>query len=275
MRLARGIDTTLRVSDLLGDYERKRGRAMLHYNVLCEPVERFDNADRDPVRGEFDVEASQYVFKVPLEGFDPDWTLILGEFAYDTRASLDYLITALVRSTGKEVNERNQFPIYGIREDVGWTGMHDWWDRARLVSRQLQNTPPETRAALKPLQPFYGVPRTNPFNHPLWALRLLNNRDKHRRLNLLARSASVDFVDASGKPIFPTPPFPTRITKGDEGSAYVVTFRVTPASEYANMDMYLLAPQQVALDEPPELIGDLIETLAGINAFIDTRVPQR
>ena len=111
MRLARDIDTTRVVSDLLGDYERKRSRAMLHYNVLREQTERFANAHRDPVRGQLQADATKYVFKIPLEGFSRDWTLLLGEFAYNTRASLDYLITALVRSTGKKEHERNQFPI--------------------------------------------------------------------------------------------------------------------------------------------------------------------
>jgi len=114
------------------------------------------------------------------------------------------------------------------------------------------------------------MPRTNPLAHPLAVLALLSNRDKHRRLNLLARSASVDFVDAGGKPIFQAPPIPTRIAERHKGDTYTVTFNVS--SEYRGMDMYLLTTQQVALNEPPELIGDLIETLAGINQFIDGRV---
>ena len=37
------------------------------------------------------------------------------------------------------------------------------------------------------------------------------------------------------------------------------------------MDVYLLAAYDVALNEPPELIGDLIQTLAEINEFMDRR----
>jgi hypothetical protein len=62
----------------------------------------------------------------------------------------------------------------------------------------------------------------------------------------------------------------TRIDQRGEGDTYTVTFTVTP--EYANMDMYLLTSYQVALHEPPELICDLVETLSGINQFIDSRV---
>jgi hypothetical protein len=259
------------MSDLLRDYERKRRRSMLHFNGVREQVEGFANADRDPVQGEFDTVASKYVFKCPFGPFDPDWTIILGEFAYNTRASLDYLITALVRSTGKKENSSNEFPIYAHASGVRWENMSKWWDDSDLIGRKLQNTPPRTRAALKNLQPFYGVPATNPLRHPLWALSVLNNRDKHRRLNLLARSARLEFVDADGKPIFfQAPPLPTRIAESSKGDTYTVMLTVSP--DHANMDMYLLTTYQVALHEPPELIGDLVETLTGINEFIDARV---
>jgi hypothetical protein len=257
------------VSDLLGDYERKRVRAMLHYDVLRKQVEGFTNIDRDPVRGDLQRDALKHTFKVPLPRIDPDWAVLLGDFLYNTRASLDYLITALVRSTGKVEHSRSQFPIYAPTEDVGWENIHQWWDNAPQVKRQLKSTPPGTKAALKKLQPFYGVPRTNPDWHPLFALNTLNNRDKHRRLNLLARHASIESVDGRGKPLFHGIPIEQRITERDEGDAYTVTLSVLP--DYANVDVYLLATYQVALDEFP-VISNLVPALEEINQFIDTRV---
>ena len=270
MRLASGIDTTMSMIDLLRDYELKRGRAMVQFKDLRDKADGFAEAHRNLTRGHFDPDGPKYEFKVPLEPFDPDWAVLLGEFLYNTRASLDDLVTALVRSTGKEVNDGNQFPIYAINKAIGWEKMNEWWDTAERVTRQLKNTPEGTSAALKQLQPFNGIPMTNPFQHPLWALARLNNRDKHRRLNLLARSAFVDFVDAAGEPLFPTRPFPHRIAERSEADTYTVTFNVLP--DYPQVDMYLLTTQQVALHEPPELIGDLIETLRGINQFIDGHV---
>ena len=111
---------------------------------------------------------------------------------------------------------------------------------------------------------------TDPFRHPLWALRLINNTDKHRRLNLLARRATMEFVDADRKPIFDTSPLPARIAERQEGDTYTVTFAIRP--DYAKVDMYLLTTHKVAFDEPPELISDLVETITGINEFIDRRV---
>jgi hypothetical protein len=56
----------------------------------------------------------------------------------------------------------------------------------------------------------------------------------------------------------------------DEGDTYVVSLGLTP--EKANMDVYLLASYEVTLNEPPEVIGELVEVLSGINQFIDIRV---
>ena len=260
------------MSDLLSDYERKRGRAKLHLDALREGIERFTDKRRDPVKGEFQRNTGQQEFYLPGERFDPDWQLLIGDFAYNARASLDYLITALVRSTGQEENKLNEFPIYVPFGEVTWETIHDWWDTSESVGRQLQNTPPRTRAALKRLQPFYGIPLANPFGHPLRALYELNNRDKHRSPNLIARAATIDFVDAEGKPVMAGGPLPHRSipTERNEGHTHAVVLSV--GDDYADVDMYLLFAYKVAFHQPPELIGEVVETLTGIQEFIDSRV---
>jgi hypothetical protein len=184
------------MSEPLRDYERKRSRATKHFDRLRESIQRFTDLEAERrVRGKFNAIGSQYVFEVPLGKIDPDWTLMLGDFVYNTRAALDYLITALIRSAGNQEHEKSQFPIYGILPNVGWQNMDQWWDNdpSGAIARYLKDTPAGTKAALKPLQPFYGIPAVNPDRHPLAHLQLLSNRDKHRRLNLLVRNASLDF----------------------------------------------------------------------------------
>jgi hypothetical protein len=105
------------MNDLLRDYELKWGRTVHHANVLRESIKGFTDIDREPVRGEFKPDASQHVFHVPLERINTDWSLRLGEFVYDARACLNYLVTALVRSTGEVEDKGNEFPIYGVRDD--------------------------------------------------------------------------------------------------------------------------------------------------------------
>ena len=148
--------------------------------------------------------------------------------------------------------------------------MHEWWDRAPEVKRQLKGTPPATRAALKKLQPFYGEPIENADWHPLFFLSELSNRDKHRRLNVLARRADWEFVDAEGKPIFDVSTVEGRVAESDKGGTYRVTLTVRP--DHANVEMYLLSAYQISLDEPPQLIGDLVQTITRINQFVDNRV---
>src|SRR5438132_4080374 len=207
------------MTDFLGDYERKRSRATHHFDRLRDSVQQFTHNEAERrVRGEFDPDSGQYRFEVPLAKIDPAWTLILGDFIYNTRAALDYLITALIRSGHNQENESSQFPIYGILPKVGWQNMDQWWenDPSGAIARSLNDTPPGTKAALKPLQPFYGVPAVDPSRHPLHILQVLSNRDKHRRLNLLIRRAAIDFQDAGRQPIYQVPPLDVRITETDE-----------------------------------------------------------
>jgi len=254
----------------LREYERKRGRALHHFEALQESVHGFTKLERGMVRGNFDANARRYVFQVPLERDPPDWALSAGDFAYNARASLDYLITALVRSTGEQEHIGSQFPIHGI-DRVSWRDIDRWWeaDAKGRIKRQLRDTPAGTKRALKKLQPFFGVPKVNPTQHPLFALRELSNRDKHRRLNLLVRRASITFVDSNRKPIYEGPAPTARIADRGEGDAYTASLAVR---EKLDRDVYLLSAYDVALNEPPELVGDLIETLADINGFIDRRV---
>ena len=109
----------------------------------------------------------------------------------------------------------------------------------------------------------------NPNCHPLFALRVLSNRDKHRRLNLFVPRVTIKFVNARRQPVFEGPAPCTRVTPTD-GDTYTVTLTTTRRD--ADGGMYLLPAYDVRLDEPPDLLGNLIDTLAGINEFIDCRV---
>lgn len=254
----------------LREYQRKRGHATQHFRILRESVDGFTSRDRESVRGCFDTAASEYTFEVPLERHPPDWALALGDYAYNARACLDYLITALVRSAGGAEHRTSEFPIHGI-DRVGWGDIDHWWetDPEGRIRRQLHGTPAGSKAALKKLQPFFGVPRVDPMQHPLFALRQLSNRDKHRRLNLLVRRASIRFVDGKGKKIYDGPPPTARISDHGGGDVYTVSLVVR---KKLDVDVYLLPVYDVALNEPPELLGDLIPTLGKINDFIDRRV---
>lgn len=258
----------LPAASLLRNYERKRGRALHHFNSLRESVEEFTSRDRAPVAGRFDADASQYVFDVPLEPICSEWPLVLGDFVYDTRASLDYLVTALIRN---EESEASTFPIYSIKQIDQWQGAEERWDKDHggRIAQSLQGTPPGTKAALKPLQPFHEVPRADPWRHPLFALQTLSNGDKHRRLNLLARQADISFVSAHGDSLFAGQPASVRIADLEERDGFIAMLNV---DKQFDQEVLLVPAYDVRLHEPPRLVGNLIETLADINQFIEARV---
>lgn len=260
------------MADLLSDYELKRGRAMFHLDRLRKSIEHAPNRGTEPIRGEPNADGTQYRFQVPMPKIDPDWVVMIGDFCFNRRASLDYLITALVRIRGQVEDESNQFPIYYPKRVSDWDKVEPRWDNdpGGTLARYLNNTPTRTKAMLKPLQPFYGVPMTNPWRHPLFILQSLNNRDKHRRLNLLARNATVDFTDAQGKPIFDVPAPDARIVGPQEHDTYTVTL----TGEF-DVDVYLIATHDIRFHEGQEtwaLFAQVLETLDGINQFIDGQV---
>lgn len=255
---------------LLRDYKLKRARARHHLDELRRSIQDFRDINREAVRGIFDPEKEMYRFEVPLEDPDPAWALGLGDYAYNARASLDYLITALVRSAGNDENWRSEFPIHGT-DPYRWRESEEDWekDARKTIGRQLDGTPGTTKAALKRLQPFYGAPhRTNPMTHPLTTLKLLSNQDKHRRLNLLARNAQVEFTDPEGKPLYrvPTPDLP--VAEANEGT-YAVLLN---ARRNLGVDVFFKPAYDVRLNEPPELTGNLINRLEAIDRFIDVEV---
>ena len=247
---------------------------MFHLNRLRESIKDATDKQGELIPAESNEDRTQHRFQVTMPVIDPDWSLMIGDFCYDGRASLDYLITALVRSTGNIEIETNQFPIYSPKSIAGWADVEPRWDNdpGGSLKRYLKNTPPGTKAALKPLQPFYGIPSTNPWRHPLALLQTLSNRDKHRRLNLLARAAQINFTDAQGIPVFDAGPPDMRVTDPYESDTYGVTL-----NGKIDLDVYLIASHHIRFgelgDENVWPISDqVIETLESIDQFIDHRV---
>lgn len=268
----------LEMNGLLVDYRRKRARADAHFQAIEQVIEQFTEREPDLVPGRFDTDRRQYVFEWPRPLPDPGLALIVGDCVYNLRASLDYLMTALVRATGNEESHTTAFPIYDVPiTTVPFTAVRDGWeaDPNRTLARMLKGTPPETKAFLQQLQPFDGAPGMDPDDHPLAMLKGLSNRDKHRRLNLVASRISITFTDVGGKPIFdtPTPHGSVSIPEGTESDTQIVLLRLGPESSESETEVYLGALYDVAFEEDrPFLRASVIDTLTIIREFIDRRV---
>jgi hypothetical protein len=146
------------------DYERKWEQATRHFQTLRRGTEAFVSIEREPVRGEFYADTSSYAFNLPLEAIDPIWPLLVGDYIYNTRATLDYLITALVRSGGNREHRDNQFPIFTPFKTERWQDVAQRWesDANGRLKAQLRGTPVGTKATLMEVQPFNGVARHQP-----------------------------------------------------------------------------------------------------------------
>jgi hypothetical protein len=148
---------------------RKLCRGIEQIRSLCHDAEAF--ALHDPCvwrvdrqnRSTHEVEYRCYAaLRQPV---DPDWALRAGEAVHNLRSALDHLVFA----ASKRPNNRTQFPIYVDRCEF-----------EVLSKRQIPRIPPAMRAVIEEAQPF-----DDPYGHgwhPLEALRVLSNADKHRDL---------------------------------------------------------------------------------------------
>lgn len=263
------------MTDLLADYERKRARAETHFQTVNEAVRQFTEREIQLIPGRYDVDAAQYIFEFPTVPQDPNLALVVGDCIYNLRASLDYLISSLVLSTGEQDISRTEFPIYSfytLPKNVHWDAWASWWETSDTVAKKIAGTPPKTRAILKQLQPLNGVPAVDPNDHPLTFLQELSNRDKHRRLNLVATRIGITFTDSLGNPKFPGPLPHGSMNVAEPSNSHTqrVTFLSKPDDE---MEMYLRPAYDIVFDESrPPFKRSVIETLASIRALIDARI---
>lgn len=97
----------------------------------------------------------------------PEIAARIGEFIYNLRAALDYLVFQLaILESGKEV-DGTQFPIVKKPEDF-----------KRVRRKSLRGVNATHVAAIEALQPYERP-------HWLWVLRHVSNEDKHRAIQVL------------------------------------------------------------------------------------------
>jgi hypothetical protein len=100
-------------------------------------------------------------------------SILIGEFLYSLRSSLDNMICGLVRRTHPTSScAGRQFPIYDTLAEY-------LRDRKKCV----RGVPKAARTLLDGLQPHCRPPGAVELD-PLWILNRLCNRDKHRAVNL-------------------------------------------------------------------------------------------
>lgn len=168
----------------------KVARATEHLGILESEVEAHLGSDpiRVENRDERDDQGRRLIRWVAIPTTAPPLRLglIVGDWANNLRAALDYTVYELVRrETGEDDPRRTQFPI------VVESGQYADQTRSRLRGAPAWSLP-----VFEGLQPFNDGADAR--DHPLAILADISNRDKHRLLHTAAMQIAGSQARLSG-----------------------------------------------------------------------------
>jgi len=182
------MGTAIDVSDI----ELKIARAEKHLSELDAQITEWLDIhtigvvyDHDPKTG-WHVVRGQNVPEAPRE-----WGAALGDFGYNLRAALEYIVEVLLVANGSAPERTNQFPIISDSRE------------AHLITVQLAGVHPDAIKAIGDIQPYKR--RKGAERDPLEIIGSLANVDKHHRLHsplVLAKRADAGsfYITPSGPP---------------------------------------------------------------------------
>ena len=111
-----------------------------------------------------------------LRDLPDDWELDVSDIGHHLRAALDNLVYQLAIDNGRDPDKsRTQFPIFADEREY----------RLRKGTRpahreaMLENVAKRNKVLIDQLQPYQAGPR-QARRHPLWLLKLISDRDKHK-----------------------------------------------------------------------------------------------
>jgi hypothetical protein len=169
----------------LTDPYLKTERAKEHLEALRENVKAFCESKPGTFTGKEDRERGEYRISIVLKEPPDKISLILGDFLYCLRSSLEQLNWRLCRLTplGVTNSRKIQFPIL------------DTPDEKKLL-RLTCGMPTEARAIIEQLQPYSGGKANDMAAiraHLLWRLDRLHTIDKHHRIAVVGSATDFKF----------------------------------------------------------------------------------
>jgi hypothetical protein len=251
----------------LGGAARKIERAEAHRQELGREIASFIESEPYAIRRERETKRKKYVLREILEvrrDPPPELSLIIGDCLHNLRCALDYLAYELARlEQGKKV-ALTHFPIYSDWRDYRLARQED---RSRVEYLNRRH-----RAVINRLQPYRR--RHEPRNDPLAILARLDNRDKHRSLQLMYawlkphETYVVPKQDISR--ILKSEPFPGgRVEDG----TILVTNHVIPSGP--NPDVYVSGVGSIdialseGLDEGRAIVPAILEIGRHVQAIVE------
>jgi hypothetical protein len=256
------------VSDRFEVCFAKIARARERFREIHRELLAYPNSDAYSVLIEEDQETGGDLIEVTIRReTEIRWAVVLGEIVYNLHSALDQAVCVLVRIGNPSSSCRDRaFPIYP-------TPLKPGERRA-----ELRSVPALAHKIIEGHQPHVGT--DGPRYHPLWQLRELSLRDKHREPAFFGRVVISEFeADAWDEEAgswatredwtseYETTFSPTVTTRPDGARTYRY---VVPPPE--NMRMKLQPTVYVAFEKPRDLrwqhvqsvIGDMIREVEAV-----------
>jgi hypothetical protein len=158
----------------------KTARAKEHLDNLQELLEKFRDDYPVKLTREDDLSNQRHVLRLKVEDIPDKFALIVGDFRYCLRSSLDQHVWALAKLS-ISYPEGTQFPIFETP------------DKTRF-DRYTKGVPTKAKDIIESLQPYHAQTGTVR-SHLLWQLNKLCNIDKHRRIPTHSDISTVHFPD--------------------------------------------------------------------------------
>lgn len=164
----------------LADPYLKTARAKEHLEDVRERLRLF--AESGPCRVFRKDDIKKRVHLIRFEVKDPPHkvALVVGDFLYCLRSSLDQLVFALALHNTSSYPKGTQFPILFERN-------------AKKFGDYTRGVDAKAITKIDDLQPYQGANNAAIKSHLLWQLNLLCNIDKHRRIPVHATITDFNF----------------------------------------------------------------------------------
>jgi hypothetical protein len=172
--------------------------------------------------------------------------MLIGEFAYSLRSSLDNLAWQLALLTTDTPGRNTAFPIESECPGPGNRGFNE----------KVADIPPNALAVIESLQPYHSWPAFK--SHPLWQLNKLCNIDKHRSVAISHINFRITALNVSGV-----------VMNGDTFQHGVIVS--VPLAEKDELQLNVEVPSIIFGDpiDSPDGTGDLEIDLEGLRAIYD------
>lgn len=146
----------------------KTARAEEHLDDLRERFRKFREDQPIRITREDDLKNQRHIVRLHVKPIPDVFPLIVGDFLYCVRSSLDQLVWHLAKATF-DYPRGTQFPIFETEDP----------DRFRKFTNGV---PAGAITIIDELQPYKRGDPVAIKSHLLWRLNLLCNIDKHRRI---------------------------------------------------------------------------------------------